>query len=155
MKRFLFYLVQFTWGIVQNIMGLVAFLALYRGRKHEKFHNAIITYVDKKGFGGLSLGIFIFINAKRDGEWLHDTQIHEYGHTIQSNILGPVWPFVIALPSVIWCNVLDKYRKKNNISYYKLYCEGWANMCGLWATKDKFQSKECIERGRYGKPIEK
>ena len=80
--------------------------AIYKskGAQSEKFHNSIITYIDKKNFGGVSLGIFIFINAKKQGDSLHDTQIHEYGHTIQSAILGPLWLFVIALPSVIWCN---------------------------------------------------
>lgn len=137
-------------------MGLVMF-AIYKskGAKSEKFHNSIITYIDKKNFGGVSLGIFIFINAKKQGDSLHDTQIHEYGHTIQSAILGPLWLFVIALPSVIWCNTpkFVKLRKEKNVSYYKAYCEGWANVCGTWATKERFRTAECLNRGRYGNPM--
>ncbi len=155
-KSILFYIWQFTYAIVQNLIGLVAF-AIYKskGAKSEKFHNSIITYIDKKNFGGISLGIFIFINANRQGDALHDTQIHEYGHTIQSAILGPLWLFVIAIPSVIWCNTpyFVKLRKEKNVSYYRAYCEGWANMCGLRATKDSFKTAELLNRGRYGKPI--
>ena len=155
-KSVLFYIWQFTFAIVQNLIGLVMF-ALYKskGAKSEKFHNSIITYIEKKNFGGVSLGIFIFINSNKQGDKLHDIRIHEYGHTIQSAILGPLWLFVIAIPSVIWCNTpyFVKLRKEKNVSYYKAYCEGWSNMCGLWATKDRFKTEELLSRGRYGNPV--
>lgn len=155
-RSVLFYLWQFTYAILQNIVGLIMF-AKYKsqGAESEKFHNAIITYIDKKNFGGVSLGMFIFINAKREGDARHDTKIHEYGHTVQSLILGPLWIFIIAIPSVLWCNIpyFVKKRKAENISYYRLYCEGWANTCGLWATKERFLTPELLNRGRYGKPI--
>ncbi len=155
-KSILFYIWQFTFAIVQNLIGLFMFIAYKsKGAQSEKFHNSIVTYIDKKNFGGVSLGIFIFINAKREGDQLHDTKIHEYGHTIQSAILGPVWLFVIALPSVIWCNTpkFVKLRKEQGVSYYKAYCEGWANTAGAWATKERFVTPELINRGRYGKPF--
>ena len=155
MKKFLFYLVQFTWGLAQNLVGLIAFLALSKKYRHEKFENAFVTFVDtEKPFGGISLGIFIFVNGKRKDEWLHDTCVHEYGHTIQSLVLGPVWPFVIALPSVIWCNFppLTRYRKEKDVSYYALYCEGWANVWGSRASGQPFLTGEMRTRGYYGKP---
>lgn len=157
MKKILFYIIQFTWALPQNLAGCIAYLIISRNHKHERFHNAFIAYVEKENFGGVSIGIFIFINPKRKGDWLHDTKIHEYGHTIQSLALGPVWPFVIALPSVIWCGSkkLVEYRKKNDISYYWLYCEGWANLWGLFASKEEFKSDEMLNRGRFGKPMDK
>ena len=42
MKEFLFYLVQWTWGIIQNLLGLILFLFLVR-RNHRAFHGAVIT----------------------------------------------------------------------------------------------------------------
>lgn len=42
MKKALFYLVQWTWGIIQNLLGLVLFLFLV-GKKHRLFHGAVIT----------------------------------------------------------------------------------------------------------------
>ena len=155
-KSILFYLWQFTYAIVQNIIGLVM-LAIYKsqGAESEWYHNALITYIDKKNFGGVSLGMFIFINKSRNGDALHDTKIHEYGHTVQSLILGPLWLFVIALPSVIWCNVpyFVRMRKLKNVSYYRAYCDGWAKICGKWATKERFLTSELLNRGRYGKPM--
>ena len=155
MKKVLFYFVQFTWGILQNLVGLIGFLLFSGKYRHDRFHNAFVTYVDTdKPFGGISLGIFIFVNGKRSEEWLHDTRIHEYGHTIQSLVLGPMWPLVIALPSFIWCNFppLCRYRKENDVSYYALYCEGWANIWGSKASGQDFITEEMLTRGWFGKP---
>jgi hypothetical protein len=52
------------------------------------------------------------------------------GRTWQALLLGPLYYIVIALPSVIWCNCFAGYRKKNNVPYSKLYCEGWADAWG-------------------------
>lgn len=155
-RKILFYFWQFTYALIQNLIG-IGMLIVYKakGSRSEWYHNALITYIERKNFGGVSLGMFIFINKNKTGDDLHDTKIHEYGHTVQSLILGPVWLFVIALPSMIWCGLpaLCRLRREKNISYYWLYCEGWSNLCGLFGTKEKFLTKECLERGRYGKPI--
>ena len=157
MKKFLFYLIQFTWALPQNLVGGIAYLILSRKHKHERFHRSFVTYISKENFGGVSIGIFIFINPDRNEKWLHDTRIHEYGHTIQSLKLGPLWPFVIALPSVIWCGSkrLIQYRKDNDVSYYWLYCEGWANLLGARWSKENYISDEMRNRGHYGKPLKK
>ncbi len=156
LRKILFYFWQFTYALIQNLIG-IGMLIVYKakGSRSEWYHHALITYIERKNFGGVSLGMFIFINKNKTGDDLHDTKIHEYGHTVQSLILGPVWLFVIALPSMIWCGLpaLCRLRREKNISYYWLYCEGWSNLCGLFGTKEKFLTRECLERGRYGKPI--
>ena len=84
------------------------------------------------------MGLFIFMKDREGvNPWSYNTRIHEYGHTWQCLLLGPLYYVVIALPSVIWCNFFAKYREKNNVSYYKLYCEAWANCWGQKATKMK------------------
>ena len=156
MKKALFYLVQFTWGIIQNLVGLIGFLFFLPKARHDRFGNAVITYVEtEKSFGGISLGIFIFVNGKKQDGWLHDTRIHEYGHTIQSLVLGPLYFFVIGFPSMIWCNFppIVRYRKENDVSYYTIYCEGWANIWGSRFSGEKFETKELLERGYFGKPL--
>lgn len=156
LRAILFYFWQFTFAIVQNLIGLAVF-AFYksRGAKSEIYHNAVVTYIERKNFGGVSLGIFIFINKNSSGGKLHDMKIHEYGHTVQSMILGPLWLVAVALPSAVWCNLpaFVRLREKKKISYYKCYCEGWSNLCGLWATKERFVTDELLDGGRYGKPI--
>ena len=68
MKKFLFYLVQFTWALPQNLVGGIGFLALRKKYKHERFNNAFVTYVPHDNFGGVSLGIFIFMNPDRPAD---------------------------------------------------------------------------------------
>lgn len=80
MKKFLFYLVERTWGIIQNLLGLTLFLFL-AGRNHRVLHGAVVT-TWKLG-SSLSLGMFIFTARPYD---LKLNQ-HEYGHTVQSLIL--------------------------------------------------------------------
>lgn len=139
-----FYLVQWIWGFTVNIVGGTAYLICTKILKydHQKFGYANIVYVPWNQ-GGLSMGLFIFMRANHESkEWTYNTRIHEYGHTWQCLILGPLYYVVVALPSVIWCNCFANYRKKNNVSYYKLYCESWANSFGqkfsqMKMTKDK------------------
>jgi len=131
----LFYIIQFSWGIIQNIAGLFVFLYLMiKNPKRERmiFHASVICDWDNE-IECMGLGMFVFMhnfNHTMNREIL----IHEYGHTIQSLILGPFFIPVIAIPSLIWCKTMEKYRKENNRSYYWLYCEKWANQLGETVT---------------------
>lgn len=136
LKDFLFYLVQWTWGLPVNLVGGIAYFicVVILKHQHQKFGYANIVYIPWRS-GGLSMGLFIFIKKNHEKpDWTYNTRIHEYGHTWQCLLLGPLYYIVIAIPSVIWCNFFGNYRKKHNISYYKLYCEGWANRWGMKAT---------------------
>ena len=138
-----FYLIQWTWSFSVNIVGLIAYLICtkIKGYRHQKFGYSNIVYVPWNQ-GGLSMGLFIFMKEGHpDKKWTYNTRIHEYGHTWQCLLLGPLYYIVIAIPSAIWCNCFANYRKKNNVSYYKLYCESWANSWG-----QKFSSMEMINR---------
>lgn len=131
-EQFFVYLIQWTWGLPVNIVGGIAYLICTKILKHphSKFGYANIVYLPWNA-GGLSMGLFIFVrDEKEKEEWLYNVRIHEYGHTWQCLLLGPLYYLIVAIPSVIWCNCFAKYREKNNISYYKLYCEAWANVWG-------------------------
>ena len=142
---FLFYLVQWTWGLTVNLAGGIAFLicSKIKGYRYQRFGYAYIVYVPWKG-GGLSLGLFIFMKDQHSNKkWTYNTRIHEYGHTWQCLLLGPLYWIVIAIHSFIWCNCFAKYREKNNVSYYKLYCESWANSWG-----EKFSHMKRVENDK-------
>lgn len=140
MKTFLFYLVQWTWGLPVNLVGFIIYLICkLLGRKSEKFGHAWITYLPWNQ-GGLSMGLFIFMKADHpDKTWTYNTRIHEYGHTWQCLLLGPLYYIVIAIPSAVWCNFFEGYRRKNKVSYYVFYPEKWANAWG-----QKFSGKQMI-----------
>ncbi|MCR5041884.1 MAG: hypothetical protein K6C36_07310 [Clostridia bacterium] len=127
----LFYLIQWTWGFPINFAGAVLYvLFAILGCRHEDFGYARITYVPWNA-GGVSLGTFIFMKKDHpSADWTYDTKIHEYGHTWQCLVLGPLFWFIIALPSFIWCNCFDGWRKKHKVSYFTFYPEKWANAWG-------------------------
>ncbi|MDR0883680.1 MAG: hypothetical protein LBN05_03625 [Oscillospiraceae bacterium] len=157
MSHLLFLLWNFTWALPQNLAGLVLYL---KNRKcaHKRFGHAIISYLplDIHKFGGVSLGMFIFINPGRPADWVHDADIHEYGHTMQSLLLGPLYLIVIGIASFVWCN-LPACRKiwkrpTGDGLYYTLFTEGWANDWGCRATKTDFIDDQTLQYGLYGKP---
>ena len=140
---FLFLFVQWTWGLSVNLIGWIAFTICtkVKGYRWQHFGYAKIVYVPWKG-GGLSLGLFIFMKDQhKNKKWTYNTRIHEYGHTWQCLLLGPLYWVVIAIPSFIWCNCFAGYRKKNDVPYAALYCESWANAWGEKFSKMK-QSEE-------------
>ena len=127
-SRAFFYLVQFTWGLPVNLVGLLVFLCCRTRFYSKRFCNSIVTYLPGNR-GGVSLGIFIFLSAPYTAE-NSGLCAHEYGHTVQCLFLGPLYWIVVAVPSVIWCYLFDSYRKKHHILYDSFYCEHWATVWG-------------------------
>lgn len=126
-RRILFYLLQFTWGLPVNLIGLIVFLCCRKRYSSEPFCNSVVTCLPGAR-GGLSLGIFIFLST-RD---LRRLRIHEYGHTVQCLFLGPLYWAAVALPSAIWYHFFGGFRKKHGVRYDALYCERWAT---AWGTR--------------------
>ena len=120
----LFRLLQCTWGLPQTLVGLVFFL-VYRKSPHERVGSVIGTEWSRND--GVSLGIFIFYPAN-SGSMLS----HEFGHTIQSLILGPLYLLAVGIPSFTWCNhpACRRYRREKHVPYSALYCEKWADALG-------------------------
>ncbi len=94
--------------------------------KHYRYHGAVVTVWKSKT--SVSLGMFVFVTAepffakKFEGkisvEELSDRLlVHEYGHTIQSLILGPLYLVLIGIPSTLWGFLLGKRRKEKQIPY--------------------------------------
>lgn len=119
MKKLLFYLLNLTWCLPQNIIGVILFL--FNFKKSRVYHNGRV--IVKWNYGGsVSLGAFIFVSS-----YDKELVMHEYGHTIQSLILGFFYLLVIGLPSIIWASCFENYRRKHKVSYYAFYTEKWAN----------------------------
>ena len=117
MKTVLKQIFTWIWCFPQMLLGLIIKLVTKAQRYGEHYvYNQC---------GSMSLGTYIFLaHSQADDE---EVVRHEQGHTKQSYILGPLYLFVIGLPSLIWANCFWKYRRKHNISYYAFYTESWAN----------------------------
>ena len=113
------------WGLPQNLVGGIIYLVCAcKKREHEIYRGRVMTLW---GLGsGLSLGYFTFVSTYAGD----NTKNHEFGHTLQSMLLGPLYLLVIGLPSLIWAACFEEYRRKNGISYYSLYTEKWADKWG-------------------------
>lgn len=138
----LFHLVQWTWGLPQNAAGLLL-LPFLRGERF-RYHGALVTVYKRLSFtanrSGFSLGEFIFIPeawSEHDKEHL---VVHEYGHTVQSLMLGPLYLPVVGLPSLIWSRRYEHRRsayRGRGVAYTDKFPEHSADRLGEYATGEK------------------
>lgn len=143
----IYMLIQWTWGFLQTFVGFIVFL-LNIGRRHYMYHGSVVTVWNS--LSSVSLGMFLFVSKgvnvemSKRGKLVptadNDLVVHEYGHTIQSLVLGPLYFPVIGLPSVLWAN-LPKCREKrrNGAPYASFWTEKSANKLGERVTgEDSF-----------------
>lgn len=118
------WLIQLTWGFPQTLAGAVLFFCLHGPSRHMRYRSAFVT--PWRSDAGLSLGPFIFVPRRCPTALI----VHEYGHTIQSLMLGPLYLLIIGLPSLIWAGLpaLERFRVRRDYSYYRLFTERWANL---------------------------
>lgn len=138
--KVVYYMLQWTWGLPQNLLGLIVTGIVRlrnRGGVHEHYRNAVVTDWGVKGWS-MGLGMFVFYGHRGMGNATERMiKTHEYGHTIQSVILGPLFLPVIGLPSVVWANLpfFKNFRIRRQYDYYRFYPEAWANHAGAWANR--------------------
>ena len=122
MKKSVFSAIQWTWGLPQTLLGSALYL-VNRKHAHFDYKGACVTLWDRSD--GVSLGKFIFVPSE-------DLTEHEFGHSVQSLILGPMYLILIGLPSIIWARHphFKQKRKKTGKSYYSPIFESTANKLG-------------------------
>ena len=118
MTALIFYVLSFTWGLPVTLCGAFAALfAVLCGARRERVGHCF-CFRFGHGWGGFSLGIFIFTAADAGKNILW----HEHGHGLQNCIFGPFMIFLVSLPSVVryW------YRRlKKDKSRLKPYDDAW------------------------------
>ena len=133
-KRGLYLLVQCTWGLLQTLVGLGFFIA-NRKCAHGWYRCAMDTKWNAKG--GLSLGMFIF-TPKDEVPNARLIRVHEYGHTIQALLLGPLM-LLVGIISVAWGSIpyFARLRWEKQLPYTACFAEYWASAWGEWVTGEK------------------
>jgi len=137
------------------VLGAVLLLVHIRD-KHFWYHGAVVTQWKNKS--SVSLGMCVFVTEEpyfyeklkaeyNIEELSRRLLVHEYGHTIQSLILGPLYLPVMGIPSTLWgflpaCNAK---RKKEQISYFRFFTERWANALGEKVTGEKSMENLVID----------
>lgn len=126
--------IQLTWGSIQTFFGLLLYFV---NKKSEIIWNngSFIVLWDHKG--GVSLGLFVFVDKNVDIKRRQYLIDHELGHTIQSLVLGPLYLFIIGLPSFIWANLpyYISMRKNSKVTYESFVVEKNATQLGILRRK--------------------
>jgi hypothetical protein len=131
MKKLLFWLWQWTWGLPQTLVGFIVFLICYK-QPNGMYRGCVTTRWGNRG--SMGMGMFLFLGTEDP-----QVRVHEFGHSVQSLILGPLFLPVMGIPSFLWCNIpyFRRMRKEKSISYYRFYPESTANRFGSWASGEK------------------
>ena len=142
MKRILYVLWQWSWGLPQNLVGLCFFL-YYRakGCRNFSYQGARVTIWTNPS-GSMSMGRYLFLEP----HWTpqdHRLLAHEYGHTIQSLFFGPLYLLIVGLPSILWAGLprFQRMRRTGKRSYYSVYPEKGATRLGERFAKPVPQDK--------------
>ena len=134
--RFLYYLLNFTWGILGIVLGLLLTIALGIAKifnnkiKFERFNWVYCIKVGPDYWGGLEAGC-CFI---RDYNSTDHLSMHEFGHSFQNAILGPFMILLVSIPSAIryWYQSFRKKKGKTNKPYDSFWAEDSASTCGTY-----------------------
>lgn len=115
----------YLWQLPQNLLGLL-FLLVLRGETRHHLGSIRFYFLDAFP-GGITLGEYIIVGTKQDL-----MVRHEFGHVLQSRMLGPLYLPVIGLPSLLhaWLNGCIGCCGRHEEGYHHFYAERWADRLG-------------------------
>ena len=108
-------LALYVWQLPQNLLGWSVKTVLRLKNEGDGIYHW-------KAWSGLSLGDYIFVNARASDLMVR----HEAGHRRQSVMLGPLYLLVVGLPSFLWASLKTAGLFKDR-DYYSFYTERWAD----------------------------
>lgn len=132
--KILYWILSLTWGAILSIPGLIGLFILWiAGCPIIKNGFSYIVVVGNN-WGGLNLGIISFVE-KSGNEYFQSTRRHEFGHSLQNIIFGPLQLFIVAIPSVIryWYQTIRDIKGLPNEDYDAIWFEGTATKYGTKA----------------------
>lgn len=112
LKRFLFYYLSFTWGIILSMIGLLMIIPFLVTKRFGTYHGRIYG-IFPSCFGenwGFEMGCFFFLAENmKDNDYI---KRHECGHGIQNAVYG-LFQIVIQIWSFLryWYREFKFYRK--------------------------------------------
>ena len=140
LKMLLYWVWLWTWGFIESFLGFWVFLFAIIFRKGKPRVNGYGILTPFGGnWGGLSLGVFQFCGEydRLDRpemfnlDFYNSTRKHEFGHSLQVCIFGPLWLIIVGIPSVIRYNY-SMHHVTSADWYDSAWIEGSATR---WGTK--------------------
>lgn len=97
-----------------------------------------------KNWGGINFGPISFIQNTIFTGWYEQTRRHEFGHSLQNLLFGPLQLFVVGIPSATryWYQTIRDYKGLPNKPYDSIWFEGTATKFGTIVI-DKIEKGEC------------
>lgn len=111
----------YIWQLPQNLVGII--IGLFYKTDNTLLYKDKVVRVCSKFPGGISLGNTLIVSKFPYNKQTWNTVKHEWGHTRQSILLGPLYLLVVGIPSLIWAGIYDKTKG----SYFSFYTERWAD----------------------------
>ena len=132
-----YWFVQLTWGSLMTVIGLFASLIAIVFLKGKVHKNGLSFIVEVGGnWGGVNFGAISLCGGYTttciDLDWFEHTRRHEFGHSLQNIIFGPLHPFIVAIPSAIRYQIFNYNYSHNkpNPSYDAVWFEHTASTWG-------------------------
>ena len=91
------------WQLPQHLVALV--LLVIMKPQSKEFYKGCKIFRVKQELVGVSLGRYIFLST----HYQIQTLMHEYGHSVQSLWLGPLYLVIISLFSLTLCYLRDLF----------------------------------------------
>ena len=143
----MFWVVSCTWGIIMTTIGaitigslnLIKIIGTRFGKDLKiKTHRNGCSFITEVGgnWGGLELGAFALCGnySENNKAWFAHTRKHEFGHAIQHLYMGPLFIFVVEIPSAArywYKRIMQKRGKKFPNNWYdSIWFEGGATKTG-------------------------
>jgi hypothetical protein len=102
-------IVLWVWQLPQHLLGVIIWGVLKLARKilainkHQVDKEKWLFVVNIPGWG-VSLGSYVFMDCHYDEmDWKH-----EFGHSKQSLIFGPLYLLLVGIPSAVFNNLWDR-----------------------------------------------
>jgi hypothetical protein len=126
--KWLYYVLQFTWGLPFNLLGVCLAAFLYCCGKKPYKYGWNYCFECNVNFG-LDLGIFFIAPCNGSTH----TKNHEHGHAIQNIYFGPLCIGMVAIPSMIrfWVrSIASRIGRPPETNYDDAWFEGQATKTG-------------------------
>jgi len=116
-NKVIFWLLSLTWGLPMTLVGAAAALILALKSYVPTRWGPCWVFVVGEGWGGINLGPVIIISKTSKIRTIY----HEIGHALQNCLWGPLFPFVIAIPSAIRYQLREREELKNKVKFSSIF----------------------------------
>ena len=128
MRRTIFYVMSFTWGLPLTLVGaVVALFLLVTGHRPHRWHGCVCFEIGKTRWGGLNLGLVILCQKGASDS----LKAHELGHAIQNCYFGPIMLLFVTCSAARYHDITRREKHGKPVPEYDAWWfEGQATTLG-------------------------